>query len=455
LEADLAPGTQVYLTCKAGAAEWFEPGTVRERAAHFGGLLPYPIRVKVGTSVQRVNEEAPPWRRPFASAAARRQALLDYGERVFEQQFFDAVPLQAAAGEIEGVAFVLPFAPNLAARQTHRVYLKGMLLSEEAEHLMPDWAFFVKCVVNANALRPTASRESFYEDGQLATARGSLGECLRNYLVELARHEPDRLQKLIALHALSIKGLAVRDDEFYRLFIDWLPFETSLGPMTLGEYRADNSVVRYVPDVDQFRQISRVAAAQGLCVINAGYVHDADLMGKFTQVFPGTKAELLNPAELSQTFEDLSLAEREQIFRLARMADVVLQPFRCAADVKKFLPAELPALYTTGADARFLRSVEQSREVAQPLWSGMLDNLTSGYTGAGYARLCLNYNNALVQKLARLDNPRLLERAVQMLYVQSLLLGHHPLSAREMNLLNEGLLGLIEMSIDATTGDQS
>src|SRR5262249_48167146 len=32
LEADLTPGTQVYLTCKAGAAEWFETATLRERA---------------------------------------------------------------------------------------------------------------------------------------------------------------------------------------------------------------------------------------------------------------------------------------------------------------------------------------------------------------------------------------------------------------------------------------
>ena len=39
-----------------------------------------------------------------------------------------------------------------------------------------------------------------------------------------------------------------------------------------------------------------------------------------------------------------------------------------------------------------------------------------------------------------------------MLYVQSLLLGHHPLNAKEMKLLNEGLLGLIEWGIDREGG---
>ena len=58
-----------------------------------------------------------------------------------------------------------------------------MLLSEEPDNLLPDWAFFVKAVVNVNDLRPTASRESFYEDDKLDEARTALGGCLRDYLV--------------------------------------------------------------------------------------------------------------------------------------------------------------------------------------------------------------------------------------------------------------------------------
>ena len=55
----------------------------------------------------------------------------------------------------------------------------------------------------------------------------------------------------------------------------------------------------------------------------------------------------------------------------------------------------------------------------------------------------------LVRRLASVASRPLLQRAVQMLYVQALLLGHHPLSAREMGLLNEGLLALIELGLDA------
>jgi len=62
-------------------------------------------------------------------------------------------------------------------------------------------------------------------------------------------------------------------------------------------------------------------------------------------------------------------------------------------------------------------------------------------------QLVLNYNNSLVQKLATTPDRNLIGRALQMLYVQALLLGHRPLNAREMKLLSDGLLGLIEYSI--------
>lgn len=448
LDRDLAPGTQVYLTCKKGCEEQFEPERIAEQAAHFGSLLPYPIRLIAGKGTRIINADGPPWRQRFGNAEARRTALLDYGRKTFEMDFFDAIPLRSAVGEVEGVAFVLPFSPSLATKRTHRVYLKHMLLSENAENLVPEWAFFVKCIVNANDLRPTASRESFYEDEKLAGTRQALGDCLRKYLFDLAKNQPERLQQFIGLHALSIKALAVRDDEFYRLFIDWLPFETTLGEMTLGEYRRHNDVLRYVTQLDQFRQIARVAAAQELCILNGAYVYNAELLAKFSEVFPEETVEHVDPSGLMQSFEDLTLDEREQMFALIKAADLVLQPFKCAAEIKKFLPAELPALYSTNADANFLRSVEQSREISDALWSSVLDNLAGKHAAEVYAQLCFNYNNPLIRKMATLRNRTLLQRSIQMLYVQALLLGHHPLNAREMSLLNEGLLGLIEWGVN-------
>lgn len=444
LGGDLPRGTQVYLTCKPGSEGFFEPDRVRQLVRHFGGLLPVRIRFLEGQSNQILNPDGPPWARRFRSKAQERKALLDFGQQLFETAFFDVIPLQSDAGRVEGVAFVLPYSPSLAHKRTHRVYLKNMLLSESAEGLLPEWAFFVKCVVNAQDLRPTASREAFYEDATLEAARDALGQCLREYLIALSQDEPERLHRLIALHHLSMKALAVQDDEFYRLIIDFLPFETTMGSMTLKEFQRDNPVIRYVPNHDQYRQIAGVAAAQGDGVIDGGYVYDAELLERYGELFPEACVEAVDAASLAQSFEELSLEEQDRTFELIRQADQALRPYHCATDIKKFLPQELPALYHSSREGDFLRSVERSKDVADEMWSGVLSNLAGRVSAAVHSNLFFNLRNPLVQRLTKLKDTRLLNRAVQMLYVQALLMGHHPLHAKELALLTEGLADLIE-----------
>ena len=452
LEEEMEPGTRVRLTCKPGSEEYFAPPRVRQLARHYGGLLPYPVRFTSNGSTVLVNGDLPPWREEHLDAGLEREAYLEYGRKTFKTEFMDYVPLRSAVGDVQGAAFVLPYSPSLATKRTHRVYLKNMLLSESAEGLLPEWAFFVKCVVNANDLRPTASRESFYEDEALFATRDALGSCLRQYLMRLASEDPPRLRRLIELHYLSIKALAVDDDEFYQLFIDWLPFETNLGTMSLGEYRKRNQTVRYVTDRDQFRQIASVAAAQQLCVINAAYVYDSDLLRKLYDLYPGTMIESVDATKLTHAFEFLTLDEQEQTADFMASAEETLRPFNCSVEMRRFSPAVLPALYNATVGENFRRSVEASKEVADPLWSSLLDNFARATAGDDGAHLCFNFDNRLIRKMVLLKDETLLRLSVQMLYVQALLLGHRPLSEKEMRLLNEGLIGLIEWGVDVEGG---
>jgi molecular chaperone HtpG len=45
-----------------------------------------------------------------------------------------------------------------------------------------------------------------------------------------------------------------------------------------------------------------------------------------------------------------------------------------------------------------------------------------------------------------------LQLLIQLVYVQSLLMGHHPLQSRELALLNTGLLDVINIMLDAPKG---
>ena len=96
------------------------------------------------------------------------------------------------------------------------------------------------------------------------------------------------------------------------MVIDWLPFETSQGEMTFGEYRKQNDVVRFVPTVDQFRQVARVAQAHGLTVINAGYTYDAELLGRAEEVM-GVPVERVRAVAKAYTLREMALHERRPV----------------------------------------------------------------------------------------------------------------------------------------------
>lgn len=444
LEADLAPGTQVFLNCRPGKEELFRPDTIRDLALHYGVLLPYPVRVMSQRGSVVVNENGAPWRQEHSGEKARKQELLRFGKQTFGTPFLDAIELRSRAGKVDGVAFVLPHPANLNARRAHRVYLRNMLLSEEADNLLPDWAFFVKAIVNVDDLRPTASRESFYEDERLETARGELGDCLRDYLLRLAEQEPGRFERFLSVHHLALKALAAQDDECYRLFIDWLPFETTRGRQTVRELREAGGTLRYVDDVAIYHQMEKVAAAQGFTLINAGYVYEAELLSRLPEVDEDVALERMDPATLTQEFEELTTDEQDRVYHLLDVAGEVLRPFHCRAEARKFEPRDLPALFSAGSEARFLRSVEQSKETADALFQGVLESLEANRTSMPGTELVFNYRNTLISRLTTVQSRDILRRAVEVLYVQGLLLAQQPLTARELSLLTSGLTGFLD-----------
>jgi molecular chaperone HtpG len=57
-----------------------------------------------------------------------------------------------------------------------------------------------------------------------------------------------------------------------------------------------------------------------------------------------------------------------------------------------------------------------------------------------------------VRKLARVEDRNVLQLLIQLVYVQSLLMGHHPLQSRELALLNTGLLDIIGIMLETPRG---
>ena len=440
------PGTTVILRPRAGAEQWFTAATVSELAEHYGGLLPYPVVVDGVT----VNVAELPWHATYPHPAARRQALLDYGEAVFGFRAFDVADLSVPEAGVTGVAFVLPTPLNPTARATHRVYVKRMLLGERVEKLLPDWAFFVRCVIDGSELHPTANREQLYEDDLLAAVREGLGRQLRNWLIALSTAEPGRLRDFLTIHHLGVEALALHDNEMLRLVDRWLEFETSDGSMTLASYRRTHPVIRYTPSVEEFRQLAGVAAAQGVGLVNGGYVYVAEIIKRLPVLDPDIRVERLDAAALITRFDPVDPDEEFALREFMHTATGALHRLDCRPVIRAYEPVSLPALYLESRQAQQRSELRGAREAAEGAWADLLDDLHPD-SGDGDAdarpQLVLNHNNPLVRRITAIADPALTALAVESLYGQALLQSHHPMRPVDVAALNRSFLGLLDWAV--------
>jgi molecular chaperone HtpG len=435
-------GTTVTLRPRHGTEQWLAAPTVTELVQLYGSVLPVTVRVGGRSGLTG----PPPWAAPDRDRAAR-----DYARQAYGFDPFEVIELRVPGAGLTGVAYVLPAPANPASRAGHRVYLKRMLLSESAEGLLPDWAFFARCVVDATELRPTASREALYEDGLLDETREALGDQLRGWLVRLAAREPARLAEFLGIHNLGVKALALHDDEMLRLVDTWWPMETNLGRMPLAEFRERYGVLRYTPALDQFRQLAAVAAAQNVAMINGGYTYDAEIIERLALVDPSITVERLDPTDLAATFEALDPGVELGLRPFLATAQRALDPLGCEVVLRAFEPARLAALYLVDRAVSFHNELRATKERVDPLWADVLSALDRDSRDLR-PQLVLNYRNPLVRRITVLPDPGLVGMAVEALYGQSLLLGYHPIRPADAALLNRSFLGLLDRAVPGEAG---
>lgn len=444
-EARPEPGTTVHLVARTGSAEWLAEERVLSLARDFGSLLPYDVRV----GGEAVTELPAPWDRAYPSPAARRVALARHCHDLFGFTPLDSIDLDVPLAGVRGVAYVLPSAVSPAQRAGHRVHLKGMLLTERAEQLLPDWAFFVRCVLDTDSLRPTASRESLYEDETLAGIREALGERVRGWLTGLAAGDPERLAAFLSVHHLGVKALARHDREMLRTMLPWLPFETTDGRLSLEEFAQRHPMVHFTRTVEEYRQVAPIASAQGIGVVNGGYTYDSELVEALPAVRPGTVVAELDADTVTAHLDAVDPAEELALSGFLAAARARLDPLGCDVVLRAFHPLSVPALHLDDRESRHEQARAEAESGADDLWAGILGSLRGS---APRARLVLNHLNPLVRRIGSLGDPELIGTATESLYGQALLMAQRQLRPADSALLNRAFLGLLEW---ATHDDES
>lgn len=434
-KAEGITGTTVILKAKQGSGHYFQKEKVAELVRYYGLALPVPVYLS--GNPERLNNV------PADFSGISSSQLLSFGDWLFGEEFMDAIPVQTP--HLSGVAYILSYRTDPSVKNGHRIYLKQMLLTEEGNTLLPSWAFFMRCFLNTRNLRPTASREDFYEDEELEEARKEFEDCVRKYLEKMAQEDSASLSNIVNIHVQAIKSMSVWDDQLFRLFIDYLPFETSEGTRT-GLYLKHAGEAEWISSIPRFKQLKPLFMAQGRLLICTGYTSDEELVRKMANMF-SLPLEPFQEESMDLVLEELHSFERQHTEFLETVASQVLREFDCKAEVRRFLPMDLPVLYSMSDEVQFLRQLQSARESSNNIFSDALSSLINSVEEKPLATLYLNINSPLVQRLSQITGKPLIKSIARVLYVQALLAGGHPLRGGELKVLNQELLNLVEYNL--------
>lgn len=453
-DADVPVGSTVLLRPRRDAEHWLEVGTVVALAEEFGSLLPVDLAVQVplddGTDARvwrRISEPALPWQVEYPDAGRRSVALTRYCERALGFAPLAAIDLDVPLAGVSGVAYVLPTAVPPGGSGTHRVYLKRMLLGTRVEGLLPEWAFFVRCVIDASGLRPTASREQLYTDEVLLATQEALAAAIRGWLLATLESDSGQAAQFVRTHHLAVRSLALTDDTMLDLAARILPYETTDGQLTLDEVAEQHGSVVYAATLEEYKRIAPVARAQGMAVVNAGYVYDADLLARLAQRRPGTVRPLAT-GDIAQVLSPVPPERELATLDAVAAGNGVLADQDCELVLRSFEPAELPAVLLHDRDGDHQRALRRTQAEADDLWGDVL----SGFAQPVAARqLVLNDAAPLVRDLLAAPPGEVFQAGLRSLYVSALLLAGEPLRARESELMTGSMAALLRAGLAGTT----
>ncbi|MGZ3418130.1 MAG: ATP-binding protein [Polyangiales bacterium] len=228
-------GTRVELLLKEKFAKLSDPEVLRTVLGRYGALLPLPVFVD-DDSVP-LNAESPPWRGDREEHPVRaRKARLDFAGR-FERRFspictFDVEAMEQS--DVRGLLWVQDgMTYGTSDNRNLSVFVRGMLLDDDARELLPAWAGFVGGVIESDRLTPTASREDLQRDEHWNLTARALSQSLVTGLESIAKREPEAWRRILLRHNEALLGAALCDDRLFELLADELTVPTSEGDLAV------------------------------------------------------------------------------------------------------------------------------------------------------------------------------------------------------------------------------
>ncbi|TGB86084.1 molecular chaperone HtpG [Escherichia sp. E3659] len=392
-------GTQVILTLKEEYSHLASNNLLNRVLSRYCILLHEPVYV--GDASEPVNKLQPPWREVAPEGVTMHRALVQRKNLAFAAQFESSfepictIPVvPAGMSDAVGILWIQDGATyGTSDNRNLSLFLRGMLLDDEARELLPPWAGFIGGVIESSKLTPTASREDLQRDETWVAVQEALKEALISGLSDLAQNQPEIWRRVLMRHNEALLGAALCDDRLFDLLKDRLQVPTSKGALLAKDLRVNNSIHILLSRDGGFEEmlfhILQRPVARGDRYAVVPFLRRWALLYHCRIIEVGTQTG------------------NEQLFSLAELPEeqvAYLEEHLCDGEqliISRFEPAVLPLVVTPDREAELKQILEQDDADKRISTAALMlaRQFTSQIQNTKTSSLYINLNNPCVMQL--------------------------------------------------------
>lgn len=433
-------GTEILLELQVSFTHLTRTALLQEVLDHYCVLLREPVYV--GEKTLPINL-VPPWRDESALTLIpplKHRRYLEFATR-FEQNFEPICCIPVEPGGVSDAVGVLWVQDGGTYGTTDNrnlsVFLRGMLLDNDARELLPSWAGFIGGVIESSRLTPTASREDVQRDAHYDSIRHSLEEALVVGLLKTSESQPQAWRRVLARHNEALLGACLCDERLFALLMDSVKVPTSQGDLPPRELLFKGALHVIISDEGGFEEM--LFRTMGTPVALGNRYAVVPFLRRWAEARRVRLIELGTESGNRQMFH---LAELDEPLKQWLSDNLATEERLVPAH---FSPAELPLVVVHDHEAQLKQRLEQDHNDKRISVSALrlARQFTQTVDSTHLTRLYLNLDNPAVQMLiqaVRVANPRAID-AVRLLRAFKVIIASHR-SACATSSLNQALIDL-------------
>lgn len=429
------PGTRMLLHLNDSSLVLLDEIRLRQAIKKYADFLSVPIYLEGN----RANSGTPPW-------LADAEEEINFSDYIHDRyNLYPIATLPFKTDEplpLDGLLFV-PMIPFELTRDFGEVdvYISRMFIKGDDKSLLPEWARFVKGVINTPALTPTVSRDEIVRDEDYETVRALLGEVILDALTRLEEENPQTLEQVVQAYNNVIKAESLHDNNFFDRICDLVRVSTSDGQMTIRTYLEKSpGIIYYFSERGSSTQHKLLFAKKGLPVIDASWGMEEEFLEKYAdrkgiileRMESGSGIIFKTPETVDEKWQDLERQFSIQVKKEAKAVDFAPNTIPAVLVSRPLDHGDkhLAQLDAAGKELGF--SSSQIRQAFQKMSKDKSERSAGGDT-----ILHLNTNNPLMQQLRDMNVNESFRLALTAIYNNAMMFAQHYVTPENAGIIFE------------------